>query len=63
MGNGNLVVLGTTGALGGADLEAVLEAAVHITQGPHATAASGLPALGLLTPVDCYGVEHVSQCS
>lgn len=47
------MALGATGALGGTGLEAVLEAAVDVTQGAHAAAASGLAALGLLTPVDC----------
>lgn len=49
----HLVVLGTTGALGGADLETVLEAAVHVTQRPEAAAAGGLAPHGLLAPVVC----------
>lgn len=36
----------------GTGLEAVQEAAVDVAQGAHAAGASGLAALGLLTPVD-----------
>ncbi|GAA85784.1 hypothetical protein AKAW_03898 [Aspergillus luchuensis IFO 4308] len=50
---GNLVVLGTTSALGGADLEAVVEAAVDLLEVTHSAGAGGLSALGLLAPVDC----------
>lgn len=47
------MVLGTTGALRGADLETVLEAAVHVTQRPETAAAGGLAPHGLLAPVVC----------
>jgi hypothetical protein len=47
----NLMVLGTTGALGSADLEAVLEATVDILEVAHSAGAGGLSSLGLLTPV------------
>lgn len=49
----NLVVLGTTGALGSADLEAVLEATVDILEVAHSAGAGGLSSLGLLAPVVC----------
>lgn len=47
------MVLGTTSALGGADLEAVVEAAVDLLEVTHSAGAGGLSALGLLAPVDC----------
>lgn len=50
---------GTAGALGGADLEAVLEAPGDGGQGAHAAGAGGLSALGLLGPVVCCAL-HVS---
>lgn len=50
---GNLCGGRATGALGGAGLEAVLEALVDGAQGAAAAGAGGLAALGLLTPVDC----------
>jgi hypothetical protein len=50
----NLVVLGATSALGGADLEAVLETTVDDLQVRHPAAAGGLSSLGLLAPVDCF---------
>jgi hypothetical protein len=40
--------------LGGADLEAVLEAAGDGGEGSHAAGTGGLSALGLLGPVVCY---------
>lgn len=43
----------TTGVLGGAFLEAVLELAVDGLQVLHAAGAGGLSPLGLLAPVDC----------
>jgi hypothetical protein len=55
--------LGATGALGGAGLEAVREAAVDVAEGAHAAGAGGLAALGLLTPVDCCIRKfRVSRC-
>lgn len=47
----DLVDLGTTGALGSADLEAVLEATVDILEVAHSAGAGGLSSLGLLAPV------------
>lgn len=49
----NLLALGTTGALGDTNAEAVLEALVNVLEVPHTAAAGGLSSLGLLTPVDC----------
>lgn len=49
----DLVDLGTTGALGSADLEAVLEATVDILEVAHSAGAGGLSSLGLLAPVVC----------
>ena len=49
----NLVGLGTAGALGDTDLEAVLETLVDVPDVGHTATASGLSSLGLLTPVDC----------
>lgn len=46
------MVLGTTSALGGADLEAVVEAAVDLLEVTHSAGAGGLSALGLLAPVE-----------
>ena len=51
----NLLALGgTAGGLGGAGLEAVLEAAVDVAEVAHSAGAGGLSPLGLLTPVDCF---------
>lgn len=49
----DLVDLGTTGALGSADLEAVFEATVDILEVAHSAGAGGLSSLGLLAPVVC----------
>ncbi|KAF9889777.1 hypothetical protein FE257_006867 [Aspergillus nanangensis] len=48
----NLVVLGTTGALGGAGLEAIEETTVDLLEVTGTAGTGGLAALGLLTPVD-----------
>jgi hypothetical protein len=48
----DLVVLRATGALGSADLEAVLEAAVDFTEVGHSAGTGGLASLGLLAPVE-----------
>lgn len=53
----DLVVLRATSTLGGSDLEAVLETTVDDSQVGHSAAASGLPSLGLLAPVDCPKVS------
>lgn len=50
---GNLVVLGTAGALGSANLESVREATVDELQVPHSAGTGGLAPLRLLAPVDC----------
>ena len=56
----NLGALGALGALGGADLEAVVEAAVDLLEVAHSAGTGGLSALGLLAPVDCR-TKLVSQ--
>ncbi len=58
------MVLRATGALGSADLEAVLEAAVDVPKVRGSAGSGGLSSLGLLAPVDCI-IPHilVSQCS
>ena len=45
--------LDAAGTLGGTALEAVGELAVDGLEVTHAAGAGGLPALGLLAPVDC----------
>lgn len=47
--------------LGGADLEAVLEAAGDGGEGSHAAGTGGLSALGLLGPVVCFVDARVSS--
>ena len=59
----DLVVLRTTGALGSANLEAVLEAAVDVPQVSGTAGTSGLASLGLLAPVVCCPRIIVSQSS
>lgn len=51
------------GLLGLAGLEAVLEAAGHVLEVAGASGADGLPALGLLTPVDCSGDNTLALAS
>jgi hypothetical protein len=51
------VVLGTTGALGSADLEAVLEATVDFLEVAHSAGTGGLATLGLLAPVELAGLS------
>lgn len=51
---GHLCLLGAAGALGSADLEAVLEASGHGGERSHAAGTGGLSALGLLGPVVCF---------
>ena len=46
---------GALGALGSASLESVAELAVDGLEVSHAAGTGGLPSLGLLAPVDCYG--------
>lgn len=58
----HLCLLGTTGTLGSAGLEAVLEASGHGGEGSHAAGTGGLPALGLLGPVVCF-VSWSASCS
>lgn len=59
----DLVGLRATGALGSADLESVLEAAVDISEVGHAAGTGRLASLGLLAPVDCCSDILVSRCS
>lgn len=54
-----LVVLGTAGALGSADLESVCEATVDNLQVLRSAGAGGLAPLGLLAPVDCFMKNNV----
>ena len=56
----NLLALGTAGGLGGAGLEAVLEAALDVAEVAHSAGAGGLSALGLLAPVVCVQQKIVS---
>jgi len=49
------------GVLGLAVLEAVLEAPRDVLEVAHAAGAGGLPALGLLTPVDCASSRSASS--
>lgn len=62
----DLLALGATSALGGAGLEAVLEATVNLLEVPHAAGTGGLAALGLLAPVVLAnlsgGVTAVGTC-
>lgn len=50
------MVVGTAGTLGSANLEAVREATVDVSEVLHTAGASGLTSLGLLAPVDCSKV-------
>ena len=54
---------GALGALGSASLESVAELAVDGLEVSHAAGTGGLPSLGLLAPVDCYGsvlvLDHI----
>lgn len=56
------MVLRATGALGSADLETVLEAAVDVPKVRGSAGTGGLSSLGLLAPVDCIPHILVSQC-
>ena len=53
---------GALGTLGCASLESVAELAVDGLEVSHAAGTGGLPALGLLTPVDCSNVNLRVRC-
>lgn len=54
---------GALGTLGCASLESVAELAVDGLEVSHAAGTGGLPALGLLTPVDCSNVNLRVRCA